>query len=72
VGGTQEGFYFSASLLDSAESDTAPRTTLTFEGGRQVTATLKTRADLEIWRWIALSALAVLMFEWWYFHKRTV
>jgi Ca-activated chloride channel homolog len=72
VGEAKDGFYFSANLLDSAESDTAPRTTLAFEGGRQVTATLKTRADLEIWRWIALSALAVLMFEWWYFHKRTV
>jgi len=72
AGGAKNGFYFAANLLDSAESDTAPRTTLAFQGGRQVTATLKTRADLEIWRWIALSALAVLMFEWWYFHKRTV
>lgn len=72
VGGAKDGFYFAANLLDSAESDTAPRTTLAFDGGRQVEATLKTRADLEIWRWIALSALAVLMFEWWYFHKRTV
>jgi Ni,Fe-hydrogenase I cytochrome b subunit len=30
------------------------------------------RANIEIWRWLAGLALAVLMFEWWYYHKRTV
>ena len=72
VGDAKNGVFFTANLLDSAESDTAPRATLTFEGGRQVEATLNSRADLEIWRWFALGAVAVLMIEWWYFHKRTV
>jgi len=29
------------------------------------------RANLEIWRWIAAFGLAVLLFEWWYYHRRT-
>src|SRR5439155_2402985 len=37
-----------------------------------VTATTMRRANLEIWRWIAAIGLAVLMFEWWWYHKRTV
>ena len=72
VGDEADGFYFAANLLDAAESDTAPRMALSLGGGQQLAATLKTRADLEFWRWIALGALAVLMFEWWYFHRRTV
>ncbi len=62
---------FAANLMDKAESDSLPRAALTFAGGRQVKASLDSRADLEIWRWIAAAALAVLMFEWWYYHKRT-
>lgn len=63
---------FAANLLDASESDTGPRSSLTLRGGRQVEATLQSRADLEIWRWIAMGALGVLMAEWWFFHKRTV
>ena len=70
-GGAAE-FQFTANLLNAAESDTSPRRQLSLEGGQQVEAIVGARADLEIWRWIAMSALAVLMFEWWYFHRRTV
>ena len=62
---------FAANLMDAAESDSMPRAALTLAHGRQVEATVSSRADLEIWRWIAALALAVLMFEWWYYHKRT-
>ena len=62
---------FAANLMDAAESDSMPRAALTLAHGRQVAATVSSRADLEIWRWIAALALAVLMFEWWYYHKRT-
>jgi len=37
-----------------------------------VGATEVKQASVEIWRWIAAAALAVLMFEWWYYHRRTV
>ena len=62
---------FCVDLLDSAESDTHPRAELNFGKFGSVTATTRRRANLEIWRWIAAIGLAVLMFEWWYYHRRT-
>jgi Ca-activated chloride channel homolog len=63
---------FCVDLLDGAESDTHPKSELNFGKFGNVTATTTRRANLEIWRWIAAMALAVLMFEWWYYHRRTV
>ncbi len=37
-----------------------------------VSATTLHRANMELWRTIAAIALCVLMFEWWYYHRRTV
>ena len=34
------------------------------------TTTLQ-RANMELWRTIALVGLGVLMVEWWFYHKRT-
>ena len=62
---------FCVDLLDSAESDTHPRAELNFGKFGNVTATTMRRANLEIWRWIAAIGLVVLMFEWWYYHRRT-
>ena len=62
---------FCVDLLDSAESDTHPRAELDFGKFGNVAATTTRRANLEIWRWIAALGLAVLMFEWWYYHRRT-
>jgi hypothetical protein len=62
---------FCVNLLDSAESDTRPRSELDFGRFGTVSATTTKRANLELWRWIAAAALAVLMFEWWYYHRRT-
>jgi len=62
---------FCVNLLDAAETDTRPRAELNFGKFGNVTATTMRRANLEIWRWIAAIALAVLMFEWWYYHRRT-
>ena len=62
---------FCANLLDAAESDTRPREELDFGRFGNVAATSMKRASLEMWRWIAAAGLAVLLFEWWYYHKRT-
>ncbi|HKS37747.1 MAG TPA: BatA and WFA domain-containing protein, partial [Verrucomicrobiae bacterium] len=62
---------FAANLLDAAESDTRPREELDFGKFGSVTATTLKRANLELWRWIAAAGLAVLLFEWWWYHKRT-
>ena len=62
---------FCVNLLDAAESNTRPRTELNFGKYTKVSATTIKRANLELWRWIALAGLGVLLFEWWYYHRRT-
>jgi len=62
---------FCVNLLDAQESDTTPKSELNFGKYAKVTNTTVRRASLELWRWIAALALAVLMFEWWYYHRRT-
>lgn len=63
---------FCVNVLDAAESNTKPRDELNFGKFNKVGATEMKQASVEIWRWIAMGALAVLMFEWWYYHRRTV
>ena len=62
---------FCVNLLDAAESNILPREELPFGKYGKVTATSTTRANRELWRWIAAVGLLVLMFEWWWYHKRT-
>jgi len=60
-----------ANLLDGAETDTTPKTELRFGKYAQIEGTTSKRASLEWWRWLAAGALAVLSFEWWFYHRRT-
>jgi hypothetical protein len=62
---------FCVNLLDAAESNLTPRDELPFGKYAKVSATAVKRANVELWRWIALAALAFLLFEWWYYHRRT-
>jgi hypothetical protein len=64
-------FVFCANLLDQNESDLQPRAALDLGRRGQVAATTTKPANLEIWRWFALAGLGILMFEWWWFHRRT-
>lgn len=63
---------FCVDLLDAAESNTKPRDELQFGKFNTVGATELKPASKEFWRWIAAGAMGVLMFEWWYYHRRTV
>jgi Ca-activated chloride channel family protein len=63
---------FCVALLDAAESNIKPRDELQFGKNSQVTASTMRRTNMELWRYIAAGALGVLLFEWWYYHKRTV
>lgn len=63
---------FCVDLLDAAESNIKPREALQFGKFNTVHTTEIKQASKEIWRWIAAGALAVLMFEWWYYHRKTV
>jgi hypothetical protein len=62
---------FCVNVLDAAESDTTPRAEIQFGKYAKVKSTTQSRANMEIWRWFSLFALAVLLFEWWWYHKRT-
>jgi Ca-activated chloride channel family protein len=62
---------FCVNLLDSLETDTTPRKEIQFGVLTKITSTTKRQANLEIWRWFALTALFILLFEWWYYHRRT-
>jgi Ca-activated chloride channel homolog len=63
---------FCVNVLDAAESNTKPREQLQFGKFNTVGTTEVRQASVEIWHWIAAAALSVLMFEWWYYHRRTV
>jgi Ca-activated chloride channel homolog len=63
---------FCVNLVDAFESDIRPRDELPLgKFGAGVAATRVQRANMELWRWIALAGLCVLLFEWWWYHKRT-
>jgi hypothetical protein len=63
---------FCVNVLDAAESNTKPLDELQFGKFNTVSATEMTRANVDMWRWIAAGGLAVLLFEWWFYHRRTV
>ena len=63
---------FCANLLDSAESNIRPRDELKFGEYTSVAATTVQRTNMELWRTLAAIGLAVLLFEWWWYHRRTV
>jgi hypothetical protein len=58
--------------MDSNESNIAPREELAIGKYAKVSATSMKQANLELWRWVAAAGLIVLLFEWWFYHKRTV
>ena len=62
---------FCVNVMDATESNITPRDELSLGRYQKVSASTIKRANLEIWRWIAAVGLAVLLFEWWFYHKRT-
>ncbi|MFY9572443.1 MAG: VWA domain-containing protein [Blastocatellia bacterium] len=61
---------FAASLLSEGESDTAPRDSIRIRAGAVNGHTESFSSERELWRWIAVLGLALLMAEWWAYHKR--
>lgn len=62
---------FCVNVLDAAESNTKPREELEFGKFNTISATAVRRSNVDLWRWIAAGGMAVLMFEWWFYHRRT-
>jgi len=63
---------FCVNLLDAAESNIKPRDELQLGEFIKVAATTMQHTNMELWRTIAGIGLAMLLFEWWYYHRRTV
>ena len=62
---------FAVNLLDPLESKILPGDGLAMgRKGTVLPAALK-RANLESWRWFAVASLAIVLLEWWWFHRRT-
>ena len=62
---------FCVNVLDAQESNITPREEISLGKYAKVSAATIKRANLELWRWIAATGFLVLLFEWWYYHKRT-
>jgi len=62
---------FTVNLMDPAESDITPKAQVPVGAQGATAGAISKRANLEYWRWFVMAALAVLMFEWWYYHRRT-
>ena len=68
--GTNETI-FCVDLLDPAESNIKPREELQLGKYSRITATTRQRTNMELWRSITGLGVLVLLFEWWFYHRRT-
>lgn len=57
-------------LLNATETRLETVDTITFNELSVTAAEDRLQADQPLWTWLAGIALCVLLFEWWYFHKR--
>jgi hypothetical protein len=62
---------FCVNLLDVRESNIRPRNELNLGEYDRVEANVERQANTELWRTLVFLGLVVLMFEWWWYHKRT-
>ena len=62
---------FCVNLLDANESNIQPREELSLGEYTKITANTAKPANTELWRWLAIAVLSVLMVEWWWYHRRT-
>jgi hypothetical protein len=61
---------FAVNLFNGDEENILPKTTL-FVGQKQLTATTETvLGQREYWPWLAGIGLAILMLEWWLYHRQ--
>lgn len=64
---------FAVNLFSATESDITPRNLANSFTGEEIDqSTGVARVNREIWPWIALAALAILMVEWVVYHRRLV
>ena len=60
---------FAVNLLDANESNIEPRRAIQI-GSERVVAGEERKQPLELWKWIILLALILLMLEWYIYNRR--
>ena len=68
---TDNEILFCVNLFDATESAIQARKILKMGEYGRVEATVQLDANKELWRWFAIFCLFLLMFEWWFYHRRT-
>ena len=68
-GGGARKSLFAVNLLSVTESDICPQPLQTAAGNVQGVPSVA-RVNREIWRWLAVAALVILLLEWWVYHRR--
>ena len=63
---------FAVNLLSPAESNVKPRRNLELQGETVEAAPAARTIHREYWPWLALAAIALLLVEWWVYHRRAV
>jgi hypothetical protein len=64
-----QGRHFAVNLLDANESNIEPRTDIKI-GSDEVAAGQERRQPREMWKWLALGALVLLLVEWYIYNRR--
>jgi von Willebrand factor type A domain/Aerotolerance regulator N-terminal len=67
--GTEPLRGFAVNLLDANESNIEPRLSVRF-GGEPIVAGAERKQTHEIWKWILLLAVVLLLIEWLIYHRR--
>ncbi|MEC8973671.1 MAG: hypothetical protein VX509_07100 [Verrucomicrobiota bacterium] len=62
---------FCVNLLDRDESRIRSRESLQMGQYGTVEASVPVSADKGAWRWFAMLCLGFILFEWWFYHRRT-
>jgi hypothetical protein len=68
-GDTQSAEYFAVNLFDSQESDIQPQASLSIGRSTIHASTANYLSLRELWPWLAVLALSILMLEWWVYHR---
>lgn len=61
---------FTANLVDAAESHIAPAETIQLEDTAVEGKTEARESNRDLWKWLAIAALLLVLFEWWIYNRR--
>jgi hypothetical protein len=69
---SQSADFFAVNLFASAESNIRPASTIRIGQSAVPASAVSETGRRELWPWLAAAALAVLLVEWWVYHRRQI